>query len=200
MAGHDFLPPCSFPRAEVALGPAAPAAACTTAGRRGLFADVSPEIRARDKGHRINLLRVPPPGLSMFSHDMRRVSTGGCQGPALHRALLWLKHLLPSVPNMCLTGRRGGPRLGRAPEGIKCRRRGLQATSQVWFPRAVRATETQRGAPAWLSAPLAPKRPPRLSPAPDVTDAVCLQDPGFTAGAGFTSYASFPWCPRWGRE
>lgn len=42
VAGHAFLPPRSFPRAEVALGLAAPAAACATAGRRGLFTDVSP--------------------------------------------------------------------------------------------------------------------------------------------------------------
>lgn len=72
--------------------------------------------------------------------------------------------------------------------------------SQVWFPRAVRATETQWGAPAWLSAPLAPKRPPRSS---DVTDAVCLRDPGVAAGAGLVSMHPSPGaqggvgCDRW---
>lgn len=148
-AGHGFLPPHSFPRAELPLSLTAP----ITAYRQGLFTDVSPSICARDKGHCINLLlRGTAASLSMFSHKVLGAflpvglpESGPPTGPSW-----WLRCLLSSmsshVPNREVS-RLGGPLKASNAGGVT-----LRPMSQVWVPTAVRATDPVRPLPGACSS------------------------------------------------
>lgn len=149
-AGHGFLPPRSFPRAELPLSLAAP----ITAYRQGLFTDVSPSICVRDKGRCINLLlRGTAAGLSMFSHKVLGAflpvglpGSGPPTGPSW-----WLRCLLSSVsshvPNREVS-RLGGPlKASNAGGG------GTEAHVPRMGPHGSEGNRP-REAPAWGSAPL----------------------------------------------
>lgn len=86
---------------------------------------------------------------------------------------------MPSVPNMCLTGR---PQAGSGPQGHQKQEEGPADHVPGVVPKGSEGDRPNR-------EPL----PGRLLVSyTNVTDAVCLRDPGFAAGAGLISYASFP--------